>query len=231
MFPCIGFYKLSDLPNFNRITTKLKQMGDFVKSNGMRVSFHPSHFCVLASEKPDVVVRAVDEIDKHSEILDLMGLEMSTQYPVNIHVNVTTPTREQAAERFCENFQLLSESSRLRLTVENDDGVAQFSVKMLYEMVHKKIGIPIVVDSLHWDCHKDDMTWDDTLSLGLSTWTTKPLCHHSSSKKLFEDNSVNQTAHADFLYERFNDCGFDVDIELECKQKDTALLKYRRDFA
>jgi len=101
---------------------------------------------------------------------------------------------------------------------------------MLYEMVHKVIGIPIVVDSLHYACHTDNMSWEDTLSLGLSTWKTKPLCHHSSSKKLHEDEKAILSAHADFLYESFDSCGFELDIELECKQKDVALVKYLREF-
>jgi hypothetical protein len=68
------------------------------------------------------------------------------------------------------------------------------------------------------------------LKLGLSTWTTKPLCHHSSSKKLHEDEKAILSAHADFLYESFDSCGFELDIELECKQKDLALEKYLKDF-
>jgi hypothetical protein len=36
---------------------------------------------------------------------------------------------------------------------------------MLYNMVYKVIGIPITVDSLHYQCHPDDMSWEDTLRL------------------------------------------------------------------
>jgi hypothetical protein len=34
----------------------------------------------------------------------------------------------------------------------------------------------------------------------------------------------------DFLYEPFNSFDFELDIELECKQKDLATLKYKKDF-
>jgi UV DNA damage repair endonuclease len=147
--------------------------------------------------------------------MDLMGLDQSTYYPINIHVNVTTPNHQESTRRFCEGFQKLSDSCKKRLTVENDDKPSQYSVKMLYEMVHKVIRIPIVVDSLHYACHTDNMSWEDTLKIGLSTWKTKPICHHSSSKKLHEDEKVILSAHADFLYESFDSCGFDVDIELD----------------
>jgi hypothetical protein len=37
---------------------------------------------------------------------DLMELDQSTYYPINIHINTTQPTRELAAKRFCDNFNL-----------------------------------------------------------------------------------------------------------------------------
>jgi UV DNA damage repair endonuclease len=66
--------------------------------------------------------------------------------------------------------------------------------------------------------------------MAASTWATRPLCHHSSSKKLFEDSTSKLEAHADFLYEKFESFDLELDIELECKQKDISLLKYRKDF-
>lgn len=230
MLPCLGFYKIEDLPKFDIIKSILRDCGDFAKRNSMRLSFHPSHFCVLGSEKEVVVNNTIDELDKHAELMDLMGLDQSTYYPINIHLNVTTPSHELAAERFCKNFERLKDSTKSRLTIENDDKPSQYSVRMLYDLVHSKIGIPIVVDSLHYSCHSDNMSWEDTLKLGLSTWKTKPICHHSSSKKLHEDEKVILSAHADFLYESFDFCGFELDIELECKQKDLALVKYRKDY-
>ena len=124
----------------------------------------------------------------------------------------------------------MSESCRKRLTVENDDSPNQYSVKMLHEMVYQKIGIPIVADSLHHQCFNDGQTWEEALRMAASTWTTRPLCHHSSSKKLFEDSKSKLEAHADFLYEKFESFDLEVDVELECKQKDISLLKYRKDF-
>jgi hypothetical protein len=41
---------------------------------------------------------------------------------------------------------------------------------------------------------------------------------------------VAASAHSKWYYEPFNDCGFDLDVVLECKMKEHALLKYRKDF-
>lgn len=230
MFPCIGFYNLKDLPNFGLISDKMKDIGDFIKSNAIRTSFHPSHFNVLASENPDVVTKTVDELNKHSELMDLMKLEQSHYYPINIHINTTQPTRELAADRFCKGFELLSDSCKKRLTIENDDKESQYSVKILHELVYQKIGVPIVFDQFHFLYGPPDQTMEDALKLALSTWKVKPLTHMSSSKQI-EDPKAKNTAHADYIYESIQTFGQDFDIEIEAKAKDLAVIRYRKNFA
>ena len=230
-FPWMSEYNFSDLPNYNLIKNLLKEIGDKAKSVNMRLSYHPGPFNVLASENQSVIDKTISELNKHAELMDMIGLEQSHYYPINIHIGTTKPTLEDAAKKFCVNFHKLSDSCKLRLTIENDDSPNQFSVKMLYDWLYKEINIPIVVDSLHYQCHSDNMKWEDTLRLGSSTWgEVIPMVHHSSSKKLNEDSKSRLTAHADFLYEKFENFDIEVDIELECKKKDIALLKYRRDF-
>jgi UV DNA damage endonuclease len=229
MFPLLGFYNIEDLPNFNLIQNKLQLIGDYIKSNNIRVSFHPSHFCIIASEKQSVVDNAIDELNKHAQILDLMGLEQSTFYSINIHVGTTKPTLIDATNKFNQNFKLLSESCQRRLTIENDDSPTQYSVKMLYDMVYNEIGIPIVFDQHHFNYWSDGQTMEDAMRLAFSTWKTKPLIHMSSSK-LNESASVRKTAHADYIYEPIQDFNLQFDVEIEAKAKDLAVIKYREDF-
>lgn len=229
-FPWMTNYNFKDLPNFDIIKELLVIIGNKIKDSKTRVSYHPGPFNVLASENKDVVIKTIDELNKHSELMDLMGLDISHYYPINIHIGTTKPNTSEAMNRFCKNFNLLSESCKKRLTVENDDSVNQYSVKMLFDGVYSKIGIPIVLDSLHYKCFSDNTSWKDTLELAISTWDVKPLCHHSSSKKLYEDKSAKLISHADFLYEKFENFGIDLDLELECKSKDIALKKYILDF-
>ena len=229
ILPCIGFYQIEDQPKFDLISKKLKEIGDYAKSVDMRLSFHPTHFCIPASENPVVVENAIDELDKHAQIMDLMGLDQTHYYPINIHVNTTKPTREEAAKRFCEQFWNLSESCRKRLVVENDDGPNQYSTKMLYDLIHKEIGIPITHDFHHHNYGPKDISQEEALRLAHSTWNVKPLTHISSPKTL-EDATGRATAHADYIYEEIQTFGLEFDTELECKQKDIALLKYRKDF-
>lgn len=228
-FPWMSEYRFQDLPNFNKIQDLLIEIGNKIKSNNIRTSFHPGPFNILGSENPNVVTKTIKELDKHSELLDLMQLDQSTYYPVNIHIGTTKPTRELAAQRFCDNFHLLSESSKKRLTVENDDSPNQYSVKLLYDLVYKQIGIPIVFDQHHYNYGDKDQSMKEALELALSTWKTKALTHMSSPKTI-EDPKGLVTAHADYIYERIETFGLEFDCEIEAKAKDLAVIKYRKDF-
>jgi UV DNA damage endonuclease len=230
MFPCIGFYKLEDIPNFDIISNKLRDIGNYARRNSIRLSFHPTHFCIPASENPIVVRNAIDELDKHAQIMDIMGLDQSHYYPINIHINTTKPTRELAAQRFCDQFLNLSESCRKRLVVENDDGANQYSTKLLYDLVYKNIGIPITHDFHHHNHGPQDITQEEALKLACSTWgNIKPMTHMSSSRKIEDENGLI-TAHADYIYEKIETFGLDFDTEIEAKSKDLAVIKYRKDF-
>jgi UV DNA damage endonuclease len=228
-FPWMSEYMFDDLPNFNTISKLLHDIGNKVKTNDMRVSYHPGPFNVLASTRQDVIYKAISELDQHAYLMDLMGLEQSTFYPINIHVGTTQPSREVAAKKFCESFNLLSESCKKRLTVENDDSPNQYSAKMLYDWIHTEIGIPIVFDQHHFNYGPQDQTMEEALKLAHSTWTTRPLTHMSSSKQI-EDFKGIATAHADYIYEEIKTFGLDFDVEIEAKAKDLAVLKYRKDY-
>ena len=231
MFPWVTHYDITNLPNYAKIKAQCKLIGKYVMENGLRVGFHPGQFCVIASENQDTVKMSITELDRHAEILDMMELPQTPYYGINIHLSNTKPTLEYAAARFCFEFQHLSDSAKNRLTIENDDKGAQYTVKNLYDMVYKEINIPIIPDSLHYQCHPGDMTWEETFKLAVSTWgDVKPLCHHSTSAKLYENDKETIRTHAEYLYERFENFDIPVDIELECKMKDIALLKYKKDY-
>lgn len=229
-FPWMSEYEFSDLPNFKLIQILMKQIGDKAKENGIRLSYHPGPFNVISSQNDSVVEKTIKELNKHAELMDLMGLDQSHYYPINIHINITKPTCEEAAKRFVERFPMLSESCRKRLTVENDDSPNQYSVKMLYDMVYTKIGIPIVFDQHHFNYGPQDQTMEEALKLACSTWgDIRPMTHMSSPKTL-EDNSGKQTAHADYIYEEIKTFGIDFDCEIEAKAKDLAVIRYRQQF-
>lgn len=232
IFPWYSEYEFTDLPQIEEIKLILKEAGDEAKRGNQRLTFHPSPYGVLASLREDVVINALKDLRQHAEIMDMMGLDQSFFYPINIHVNTTQPTKEEAARRFCEHYQLLPDNVKKRLVVEVDDKKSQFNAVDLHQMVHSKIGIPITFDFLHNKCNPSDLTEEKALSLCLSTWPEgiPAITHYSDSKKQYEDPSAKDVAHSDWIYEKIETYGMDFHIELEVKMKEKALLKHLQDF-
>jgi len=228
IFPWCSEYEISDLPDYPAILEILKSCGDFAKRTDQRITFHPSPYGVLASVNPSVVTKAIKELNQHGEIFDLMGLDRNLFYPINIHVNTTQPSKEEAAERFCLNFQRLSDSVKKRLVVEVDDKKSQYTSVDLFHLIYKPLGIPITFDYLHNRCNPSQYSEEEALALCLSTWPEKipAITHYSDSKKLYEDESSKEVAHTDWVWGRVETYGLNFDIEFEVKMKDLALLKF-----
>ena len=231
IFPWCSEYELHELPDYDQIVNTLNSAGSSAMAYGQRLTFHPSHFCVLASLNPDVVTKSLKELRQHGEIMDLMGLERSHKYPINIHVNTANPSKKEAADRFCRNFDLLDDSAKKRLVVENDDKPSGFTISDLYEFVYSKKQIPLTFDFLHHKCNPGNLLEEPALDLALSTWeSNRPLTHYSESKKIYEDPTAKELAHSDWIYNKINTYNKEFSIELEVKMKEKALLKYIRDF-
>jgi UV DNA damage endonuclease len=228
VFPWCSEYEFDDLPDIDQIRKVMAEAGDLAKSTNQRLTFHPSPYCVLASDRPDVVEKARKELRQHAEIMDMMGLDQNYFYPINIHVNTTKPSKAEAAERFCREYVLLPDNVKKRLVVEVDDKKSQFTSVDLYDLVHSKVGIPITFDYLHNICNPPvEKSEGESLSICLSTWGDfPPIVHYSDSRKIHEDPSAKEVAHSDWIWETVETHGMDFDIEFEVKQKDLALIKY-----
>ncbi len=232
LFPWASEYRLEDLPDFEAIKTNLEVAGKMARDNGQRLSMHPGQFNVLTSAKEHVVQNCITDLRIHGEIFDIMGMPRTPGAKINIHIGGAYGDRVAATDRWCKNFERLPESVRSRLTVENDDKPNMYSTKMLYDMVHKRTGVPIVFDSHHFECGPQDSTYEEAFLMAVDSWPDgiRPQCHHSNSRKKYEDPTAKVVSHSDWYYEPFNDCGFSVDVVLECKRKEQALFKYLRDF-
>ena len=220
MFPWMSEYEFTDLPDYDKICNLLKGIGKLAMDNGQRLSFHPGQFCVLASPNEEVVLNAMNELNKSAQIMDLMGLPKSRMAKINIHVGGAYGDKKSALERFCKNFLRLQPSAQARLTVENDDKGNMYSVKDLYEGVYKVVGIPIVFDYYHHKFCTGNMTEEEALKLAVSTWPkgVKPCTHYSESRraeqkliieKICDNNKITMEQMQDFptlagMYKEFS---------------------------
>ena len=228
IFPWMSEYSFEDLPNYHQLSTLMKKVGAFVLENNLRISFHPGQFDVLASPTPEIVDKTIYDLDQHARVMDLMDLPRDYRSPINIHVGGSYGDKESALARFCENFKRLAPSTQSRLVVENDDKASQYGVQDLYQGIYMKVGCPITFDHFHHRFCTNGLTSDVAARLASTTWHGfTPLQHYSSSKALYEDSTVINRSHADYVYDDIPSYGIEADVEIEAKAKDLALLQYR----
>jgi UV DNA damage endonuclease len=172
------------------------------------------------------------ELRQHSQIFDLMGFQPSHYNVINIHIGAAYKDKYAVLNKWAENYEKLEGNTRRRLTIENDDKGSLYTTHDLYTSVFRMVGVPIVFDYHHHTCHPGDLSHSEALGLAVKTWPAgiKPVVHYSSARQI-EDPKAKIQAHADYVYEEINTYGYDLDIELEVKQKEKALLEYRKKYS
>ena len=229
LFPWSSEYKLSDMPDYDEICDILSKAGRYAIDNDIRITSHPGPFNVLTSPHEHVVDNCINDLSIHGEVFDLMGLSRTPYNKINIHIGGAYGDKVSAMERFCENFHRLPESVKTRLTVENDDKATMYSVTDLYEGVYCKIGIPIVFDYHHHRFCDGGLSEEDALEVAISTWgNIVPVVHYSESRNIEqEDDKIRPQAHSDYVRDYIDTYGNRVDIMVEAKHKELAVLKYK----
>jgi UV DNA damage endonuclease len=228
MFPWATEYEFTELKDWNEIQKILQRCGAKATMYKQRLSFHPGPFNVLVSPKENVVLNTIKDLEVHGRIMDAMDLSKTPYNKINIHCNGVYGDKIAAMDRFCTNFDKLSNSVKSRLTIENDDKASMYSVKDLM-YIHNKINIPIIFDYHHHQFCTGDLIEQHALDLAITTWPKgiTPAVHYSESKALHENNiKVKPQAHSDYIQKLPETYNNDVDIMVEAKQKDLAILKF-----
>ena len=223
-------YDWDDMPDIEEIRKHLHSTGLMSKTHNLRLTSHPGPFNVLTSPHPHVVTNCVRDLTDHGDVFDMIGLGRTPYNKINIHIGGAYGDKESAMKRFCENFELLPDSVKSRLTVENDDRASMYSVKDLYYGVYKRIGIPIVFDYHHHKFCSGDMSEQEALEMALSTWPSDitPVVHYSESRRKEQlDETIRVQAHSDYIYDEIDTYGHDIDIMVEAKRKELAVQKYK----
>jgi len=219
---------ITQLKDYKEIKSELKKAGDYAKFWNMRINSHPGPFNVLVSPNESVVLKTIADLELHGKVFDMMGLSKTPYNNINIHCNGVYGDKKSALDRFIKNFQRLSKSVQKRLTIENDDKASMYSVKDLM-YVHNIIGIPIVFDYHHHQFCTGDLSEEQALKLAATTWPDgiKQEVHYSESKALHENNQKEKPqAHSYLINTLPNTYGLDLDIMVEAKGKELAILPY-----
>lgn len=208
----------------------LEVAGKFVRDNDMRVSTHPGQFCVLSSDSDAVIEKAFVELETHGWLFDVMGLDRSPRYAINIHGGKADRT-----SRLIEQIKALPDSVRKRLTLENDENC--YSVLDLIH-VHQETSTPIVFDSHHHVFNDSELSMQDAYDVACETWPSgvKPLQHISNTEPdLINGSTSDRRKHSNMIH-YVPECQLSalkldsVDVEVECKMKNIGVFKMAKDF-
>ena len=219
---------ITQLKDYNEIKSELKKAGDYAKRWNMRINSHPGPFNVLPSPNESVVQKTFADLELHAKVFDMMELSLTPYNNINIHCNGVYGDKQSAMDRLIQNFKRLSPSVRKRLTLENDDKASMYSVTDLM-YIHKHTGIPIVFDYHHHQFCTGGLSEEEALKLAATTWPkgiTQEV-HYSESKVLHEENNkLKPQAHSDYINSLPNTYGLVVDIMVEAKAKELAILPF-----
>ncbi|WP_025685345.1 UV DNA damage repair endonuclease UvsE [Paenibacillus maysiensis] len=236
LIPLATHQNLRDWDPFQALAADFAEVGNVVKANGMRVSFHPDHFTVLSTPRPEVLQSSINDLQHHKAMLEAMGLGADAKN--NIHIGGAYGDKVTSSQRFVEQVDALELSLRERMTLENDDKT--FNAVETLEAC-KRTGLPMVLDIHHqWVNNEGEKPWELWPGI-LDTWKGElaqtgsspdhplPPKIHASSPKSEKD----PRSHADgvqvepLLTFLRNIAGYtdQIDVMLEAKRKDEALFR------
>ena len=78
------FWKSTDVQN--SLERWMAPIGETARANDVKLSFHPDQFVVLASDRPEVVNKSIEEFEYHVDMARWMGYGLSL-------IHISEPTR------------------------------------------------------------------------------------------------------------------------------------------
>jgi UV DNA damage endonuclease len=242
-----------DMPQFHsqieEAADELAAIGAKARQHDIRLSFHPSQYILLNAADEEIARKSIRDLNAQAAIMDAMG--MGPEGTVVTHVGGIYGDKEGSIQRFIDRYRALEGPACARLVIENDDktyGIADCA------RIHDATDVPIVFDYLHYrNYNPQDVSLSDALGIALDSWPEhiRPKMHFSSPRtELREISRKNaqtgkketvlqsplNTQHSDFVnpfefidFARALPANRLVDIMLEAKAKDLALLRLRSD--
>lgn len=212
----------------------LAEAGALARKLDVRLSFHPGQFTVLASDRKDVVLNSINELEYHAYCAYHMGYGRRFQdFKINIHLS-----GRLGVEGFRTAFSQLSDHCKRMLTVENDEITSSLDTCLALADV-----CPVVLDiHHHWVMTNEYIKPTDArVQKVIESWRgVKPVAHYSVSRPEFvastgfpdqtklAANKMQLRAHADYYHnEDVNEWALsfsDFDLMCESKAKNLARM-------
>ena len=96
---------------------RFMEIGDYARDANIRLSFHPGQYCVLGSDRPEVVENSLAEFEYHADMIRMMGYGQRFQdFKCNVHI-----AGRLGVEGVRAVWPRLSEVARNTITFENEE--------------------------------------------------------------------------------------------------------------
>ena len=202
----------------------LKEIGEFVRQNDHRVTFHSNPYIQLGAINENVLRKSLFDINTHVKIIKMMGLPFGESVII-VHGGGTYEDKPATLKRIDKLMAKLPDDTRNSLCFENCE--RHYSPLDLLPIC-EKWKIPFCYDEFHNSISKDhvDVT-DEFIKRVLNTWTIRK----STPKMHLSDQKPNDRfgSHSDYV-ESIPNWMLDLkiprlDLMLESKQKDLSVLR------
>ena len=157
--------------------THFARLGAHARANGVRLSFHPGQFTVLASSNPGIVERSIEEFEYHANMAKWMGYGQTFQ---DLKINVHIAGREGPAG-IRSAYGRLSPVARSCLTIENEENAWGLNDCLTISDI-----VPIVLDIHHHWIREGEYIGprDDRVKRVIDSWRgVRPTMHYSVSRE------------------------------------------------
>lgn len=144
LIPLATHEELADWNPMPALADSFAEVGSFIRRQGIRASFHPDHYCVLSTPRPEVLDKSVADLEMHVRMMEALGLDEA--YKCNIHVGGAYGDKLTSGERFLRQFGALADRYRHRITLENDDKTFTAEETLA---IAEAAGVPMVLDIHH----------------------------------------------------------------------------------
>jgi UV DNA damage endonuclease len=152
-------------------------IGETARRLGVRLSFHPGQFCVLASDNPGIVERSIEEFEYHADMVRWMGFGKKFQdYKINIHIS-----GRQGPEGMRRAYSKLSPEARNCITIENEEITHGIQHCLTLSDI-----IPTVLDIHHHWVREGEYIQPsgDTCKRVIDSWRGhRPVIHYACSRE------------------------------------------------
>jgi len=239
------FWQKADVQKY--LEENLIKVGDIAREADVRLSMHPGQFTVLASDRPEVVNRSIEEFEYHVDVIRWMGYGKQFQdFKCNVHIS-----GRQGSAGIIDVLPRLSQEARNVITIENDENSWGID-----ESVKLEKHLALVLDIHHHWVKEGEYIHptDDRFKRIVDSWRgVRPTIHYSVSREDYiPEHDINTLpdkeilleqgfkkgklrGHSDFMWNNavntwastFNKF---ADIMVESKAKNLASIKFFKSF-